>query len=206
MSRELADMRQDLEEKVKDEDIEILTDEEQEFNRIIRRVIPIPFEQYRNLDGNKQESDLIIKAFDYYLSRLDMIEDVKARLKNEKFTQKGFFDYANKPIKTILNQKDKYSALLKLLDILQDKYEHSSAKTLRNYMKKGEYTENTEPEEKGLAIITKDLIKAKEQNTLLKDKIEEINNIIDSSENILELKEQLHKIIDNIEDLDDDKN
>lgn len=202
MSRELATAREELEQKGRDLQIDTLSEDEQNFDKLFRKISPISFEHFKRIEGNELEAELILKAYEYYQQKISMVEDIKNQLKTKKFSQKDYCTYIGKSVKTLLNQKEKYANLLQFIKVLQERYESETISILKTYSTKSKVNDDEEIIDNATAILTTELIQEKNENSLLKEKIKEIDSLLDNNyTDIDSLKNAISNIIKQVGDL-----
>lgn len=194
MSRDLAILRESLENNT--EDFEELSEEQQSFLKSVNKVLPIHFEEFKHIEGNQTEADLMIKAHEYYFSKIKMLIETKEYLKKEKFSQKNLFSYAGKSVKTILNQKDKYSTLLNYIDLLQEDYENQVKNILGTYIIRDTKNIKSDNQKYGNEELTARLIETEDKYNFYVSKIDELKDIVSNNKSNDEKIKKIKMILD----------
>ena len=112
----LSELREEL--MTSDDELSLISDKERIFRGIFSSISLINFDQFSYDKENKVQAEMIRKAFDYYLSKIEYIKNVKNDIKNNKFLVKDLFVSIGKKEKTIYNQKEKYSLFFDFVDAL----------------------------------------------------------------------------------------
>ena len=183
-----------------DEDISLISENERIFRATFSSISPISFEQFSYNKENKRQAEMIRKAFEYYLSRIEYIRNVKDDIKNNKFTTKNLFKAIGKSEKTIYNQKGKFTLFFDYIDVLNTKYQIEASLILKAYLKPNKNNIVLETADKvSTSELTRRLLQLERENKKLKSALEEIKYITDEVDSIDEFKDKTNKIYKKVE-------
>lgn len=196
----LSELREEL--MTSDDELSLISDKDRIFRGIFSSVSPITFEQFSYDKENKVQAEMIRKAFDYYISKIEYIKKVKNDIKNNKFLVKDLFVSIGKKEKTIYNQKEKYSLFFDFVDALNDKYQFEASIILKAYLKPSKASGILETAERtSSAELSRRLIEQERENKKLIKVLDEIKYLIYESNDLKDFENKANKLFKKVEDI-----
>lgn len=198
MERELANEFEALEDNFDETKKPKLEYNQVQFNKLIKKVLPISFKQFEKQEKNKPIADYITKAYNCYIDRINQVSNIKDILKRDKLTQKNILESIGLNQKTVLNQKDKYQCLLDFINLLNEKYQKDTARILKAYTTIDEDYASTSDNSSTIVKLTQSLIEEQRKNKLYLERINEVLDKVNSSDDINEIKTNVNNILNNL--------
>ncbi len=196
----LSELREEL--MTSDDEVSLISDKERIFRGIFSSISPITFEQFSYDKENKVQAEMIRKAFDYYMSKIEYIKSIKDDIKNNKFAIKELFDTIGKSDKTIYRQREKYSLFFDFIEALGNKYQVESSIILKAYLKPSKVSGILETAERtSSAELSRKLIEQERINRKLIKAIDELKYLIYDSNDLKEFEEKSDKLFKKVEDI-----
>lgn len=198
MERELADEFETLEDSFDETKKPRLEYNQVQFNKLIKKILPISFKQFEKEGKNKPIANYITKAYNYYIDRINQVSNIKDILKRDKLTQKNVLESIGLNQKTVLNQKDKYQCLLDFINLLNEKYQKDTARILKAYTTIDDDCDSIPDNSSTIVKLTQSLIEEQRKNKLYLERINEVLDKVNSTDDIIEIKTNVNSILNNL--------